>query len=259
MRLAATAASAIEPGALPPADHRPWPVPREPWVMAQTWERLLFVHWPVAPAALAGLLPPGLALHTRDGHAWLAVTPFHLTGLRARGLPPVPGLSRFHELNVRTYVIAGGKPGVWFLSLDAESAIAVAAARRLYHLPYFHARFAETVDGGRVRYASRRVHPGAPAAELEVVYAPVAPPAESAPGSLEWWLTERYCLYTVDDGRLLRAEIHHAPWPLQRAEATFTRNTMTAGHGVHLEGPPPLLHYAQRLDVVVWPPAAVAA
>lgn len=256
LRLVAHAGTLVEPGSLSAAEHRPWPLPEEPWVIAQTWQRLLFAHWPLAPEALAGKIPPGLTLDTWHGKAWVALTPFHLTGLRARGLPPAPGMSRFHELNVRTYVSTGRKPGVWFFSLDAESALAVAAGRRLYQLPYFQARFDETVDGDRVRYRSRRIQPGAPPAELDVTYGPIGPPARSATASIETWLTERYCLYAADrGGRLLRTEIHHAPWPLQPADAHVVRNTMAASHGIRLDGAPALLHYAQRLDVVVWPPA----
>jgi len=107
--------------------------------MAQTWNDLLFAHWPVAPNVLRALVPPELPLDTYDGTAWLAVTPFHMTGIRARGLPPIPGLSRFPELNVRTYVILDGKPGVYFFSLDVTSRMAVWGARTFYRLPYFHA------------------------------------------------------------------------------------------------------------------------
>lgn len=256
----AAAAAAAERGALPPADHRPWPLPAGPWVMRQTWRDLLFAHWPLPAAALHHLVPGGLHLQTFDGHAWLAVTPFVLTGLRPRALPALPGLSRFPELNVRTYVTAEGKPGVFFFSLDAGSALAVAAARALYALPYFRARFSVSTAGDRVVYASRRTHRGAPPAELSVEYRPTGASAAAAPGTLAHWLTERYCLYAVDRrGGLRRAEIHHPPWPLQPAEARILSNTMTAGLGLALPDVPPLLHFAGRLDVQVWPPEAVRA
>ena len=242
----------LEPGAGPPADHRPWPLPNAPWIMVQTWEDLLFAHWAVRRDVLRSLVPASLALDTFDGGAWIAITPFRVTGLRLRGLPPLPGLSSFPETNVRTYVSMNGKAGVYFLSLDAGSRLAVAAARRLYLLPYFDACFRITRAGARIRYASRRRHRGAPPAELRVDYSPAGPVERAEPGSLAWWLTERYCLYTIDrHGGVHRAEIHHAPWPLQPADAEIARNTMVASLPVALEGRP-LLHFARRLDVQIW-------
>jgi uncharacterized protein len=249
-------AARLEAGAVPPADHRLWPLPAAPWIIAQTWEDLLFAHWPVPPAALASLLPAGLRPDTFEGAAWLTLSPFRLTGFRLRGLPALPGLSDFPEVNVRTYSTLEGKPGVVFFSLDAGSRAAVAGARWLYHLPYFRARFAIATAGERIRYASRRV--GGRAAELVVEYGPSGPVRPAARDSLAWWLTERYCLYAVDTGgRVHRAEIHHEPWPLQPAEATITRNTLTEIVGAPVAGPP-LLQFARRLDVRVWLPHEAA-
>ena len=217
--------------------------------MAQTWHDLLFMHWPLAPEILRPLVPERLTLDTRDGRAWLAVAPFEVRGLRLRGTPPLPGISRFAELNVRTYVTYDRKPGIWFFSLDAASAPAVAGARRTYHLPYFHARMNIARAGGRIRYRSVRG-----AARLDVEYAPAGPARPPAPGTLEHWLAERYCLYALDGrGSLRRAEIHHLPWPLQPAEATLHENAM-APHGVALPPGAPLLHFAGRQDVIVWRP-----
>ena len=238
----------------PPAD-RSWPTPARPWVMVQTWRDLLFAHWPVATDALRRLIPPALTLQTFEGQAWLAVTPFVVTGLRVRGLPRLPGVSEFPEVNVRTYVTTGGKPGVFFFSLDAGSALTVMGARAAYSLPYFRARMTAEVRGGTVVYATRRTHRGAPPAELRAEYRPTGPVAFTAPGSLAAWLTERYCLYAVDRrGGLHRAEIDHPRWPLQPAEARFRVNTLTAGLGVELPAVTPLLHFSARLDVRVWLP-----
>ena len=236
------------------ATSRPWPPPEAPWLMAQTWEELLFAHWAVPPEQLRPALPPGLSLDVRDGAAWIGVTPFRVRGLRLRGTPPVPGLSRFAELNVRTYVTAGARPGIWFFSLDAARRAAVLAARRGYRLPYFHARMRVARRGGWIEYASdRRDSAGAPAS-LRARYGPAGPVRRPAAGTLEHFLTERYCLYAVHPRRgLLRAEIAHEPWPLQPAEATLRHNTMAAPLGLALEERP-LLHYARRLDVVIWPP-----
>jgi uncharacterized protein YqjF (DUF2071 family) len=186
--------------------------------MGQTWDDLLFAHWPVDAEPFRGHLPHGLELDTYDGRAWVGVTPFVVTGLRLRRTPALPFVSSFRELNVRTYVTAGGKPGIWFFSLDASSAAAVEAARRTYKLPYYRARIAVERRGGWVAYSCARAE-GVRPHVLEARYRPAGAVVEPAPGTLEHFLTERYCLYAEDGGRLLRAEIHHEPWPLQPAEA----------------------------------------
>jgi uncharacterized protein YqjF (DUF2071 family) len=222
--------------------------------MAQSWHDLLFAHWPLPVATLRSVVPSALTIDTFDGRAWLAVVPFHMTGVRPRGIPPLPGLSAFPELNVRTYVTVNGKPGVYFFSLDAGNRLAVEGARRLYCLPYFQARMEVAGDGGGVRYRSRRVDRRGAPAELRGHYGPVGEVFRARPGSLEAFLTERYCLYTIGPrGATLRVEIHHAPWPLQPAEAAFEVDTMTAGLGITRPAASPLLHFARRLDVVVWP------
>jgi uncharacterized protein YqjF (DUF2071 family) len=234
--------------------HRPWPLPAGPWVIAQTWHDLLFAHWPVEPAVLRPLLPPQLQIDMFDGRAWLAVVPFRMTGVRLRDTPSLPWLSAFPELNVRTYVTCGGKPGVWFFSLDAANSLAVAIARAWFHLPYFRARMSCEERGGWIQYASERTHRRAPAASLECRYRPVGDVFSLQAGTLEHFLTERYCLYATNArGPIIRAEIHHPPWPLQPAEAEFTRNSITQSMGIALASPP-LLHFARRQDVVVWPP-----
>lgn len=238
--------------------HRPWSLPDLPWVMGQTWEDLLFAHWPVDTQALRRIVPRQLELDEFGGSGWISVTPFVVRALRARWLPPLPLGSRFPELNVRTYVTVGGKPGIWFFSLDAGSRIAVAAARRAYRLPYFHARMARQRHGIGVSYRSDRVPWAGAAARLEVEYAPTGDVFVARPGSLEHFLAERYCLYALHgDGRLHRTEIHHPPWPLQPARARFAANTMTAPVGIDLDDRP-TLHFARRQDVLVWPPVAVA-
>ncbi|HVR74733.1 MAG TPA: DUF2071 domain-containing protein [Planctomycetota bacterium] len=221
--------------------------------MAQTWRHLLFMHWPVPREALQLFIPPGLELEERDGTAWLGIVPFTMTGVRPRLVPPIPGLSSTHELNVRTYVTAGGKPGVWFFSLDASSRSTVWGARTFFHLPYFHARMGLQTDGEAVTLSSRRIEPRTNPAELQVSYAPTGAVHLAPRGSLDEWLTERYCLYTTDRrGRLRRSKIHHPPWLLQAASAEIEANTMTSRLGVHLPETPPLLHFSRRQDVRVW-------
>lgn len=240
--------------------HRPYPLPAGAWVMRQTWYNLLFAHWPVPVEALRAKVPPQLELDLFDGQAWLGVVPFGMSGVYPRYTFPVPWLSRFLELNVRTYVRWGGRPGVFFFSLDAANPVAVAIARSWYKLPYFNAQMRlHPQPGGWLEYASERVHRDAPPAVLRGRYRPSGDVFFSTPGTLEAFLTERYCLYTVAAGVVYRGEIHHAPWPLQRAEAELATNTMAAPHGLVLTGPPALLHFVRSIDTVEWPIARVAA
>jgi uncharacterized protein YqjF (DUF2071 family) len=237
--------------------HRPFPLPRGPWVMAQSWFDLLFAHWPVPEAMLRAAVPPGIPIETFEGEAWIGITPFEVVGLHPRAVPPVPWLSRFPELNVRTYTTIDGRPGIWFFSLDAGRTAAAAAARLTYQLPYRRARMSIARSGGRIDYRSVSRDAGA---ALRVTYGPTGPPAPPAAGTLEHFLTERYCLYTLDRrGNLRRADIHHVAWPLQPAAAEMTENTMTQPFGIPLPDRPPLLHYAARQDVLIWPLVAGGA
>jgi uncharacterized protein YqjF (DUF2071 family) len=255
LRLAPGGEAAAQSRGLAQQAHRPWPMPRRRWLQGQTWRDLLFAHWPVPPEVLRGVVPPALPIDIWEGEAWIAVAPFEVTGWRLRGTLPVPLLSHFAETNVRTYTTVDGRPGVYFLSLDAASALAVAGARATYRLPYFRARMAIERSGGQVRYRSARV--GA-AASLRIVYQPAGAVFQARPGTLEHFLIERYCLYTVDGERVRRTDIHHPPWDLQAAQAEFAVNTMTTAAGVALPSREPLLHYARRQDVVIWSPRAAS-
>ncbi len=236
-------------------DHRPWPHPERPWAMAMRWSELLFLHRPLAPRLLEPLLPPALQLDTFEGDAWLGVVPFQMSGVRARGIPPVPGTSRFLELNLRTYVKHGGKPGVWFFSLDAASRLAVRGARSLFHLPYFDAEMSLEREGDSWLYRSERTHRRAPAAQWKGRYRATGPLFRSQPGSLEEWLTERYCLYAAKpSGQVLRGEIQHAPWPLQRAEAEIEKDGLfeQLGFAPDRIGTEGHLLFARGLTVAAW-------
>jgi uncharacterized protein len=213
--------------------------------MGQSWLDLMFAHWPLPETTLRQVVPATVPIDTFDGTAWIGVTPFEIVGAHLRGVPPLPWLSRFPELNVRTYTTIGGRPGIWFFSLDAASAAAVTAARRTYRLPYFRAAMRIECDGDRIAYRSARG-----GAHLEVAYAPVGEARPPAAGTLDHWLTERYRLYTLDRGRVRWGDIHHPPWPLQGATARFAINTMAP---VALPQREPLLHFARRQDVVIWP------
>lgn len=238
--------------------HRPWPLPRRSWLMGQSWLDLLFAHWRVEREALRRVVPPQLEIDAIDGSAWIGVTPFEVRGVRLRFTVPAPVVSSFPELNVRTYVTVDGMPGIYFLSLDAASRLAVIAARRAYRLPYFHAQMRIEREAGAIRYRSSRGDPSGPPAGLAARYEPHGPAFNAAPASLEAKLIERYCAYTLDEGGAVRrAEIHHPPWVLRSASAELEANTMAEPFGIALEGEP-LLHFARRQDVVIWPlePAA---
>ena len=232
--------------------------PQTRQVMRQVWRHLGFLHWPIASAALAPLLPPGLSVDTFDGVAYLGVVPFTIPLSRTPrlGLPVAPA---FHELNLRTYVHRDGRdPGVWFFSLDAASRLAVAGARLGYHLPYFHARISlEISDGPSISYSARRLGSGLPA-EFSGRYRPTGPAAPAAAGSLEFFLAERYLLYAWNGRALSSARVHHAPYPLQPAAAFEVRQSLTGAAGLPpFAEPPPLVHYAREVDVRIEGPRRV--
>jgi hypothetical protein len=237
--------------------HRPWKMPDRPWVMTQTWNDLLFAHWTVDAAMLRDKVPTAFELDLYDGVAWVAVVPFFMTNVAPRGVPSLPWVSEFAELNVRTYVRVGDRPGIYFFSLDAASAIAVKTARALFNLPYYTASMTLAPTGDAlIDYRSRRE---APAADFHATYRPVRPAFEPVAGTLEYFLTERYCLYNLDHrGAPYRLDIHHRRWSLQVADASVMRNTMAEACGIALVGPPQLLHFAKRQDAIAWLPEAIA-
>jgi uncharacterized protein len=232
--------------------HRPWPMPPGPWLMTQTWHNLLFAHWPIDAGELRALVPPRFEIDRFDGTAWLGVVPFYMTNVALRLMPfPFRG-SSFAELNVRTYVTVGDKPGVFFFSLDAGNPLAVSGARGLLNLPYYSA--AMTVDDhhGEIAYTSRR---DSPAAEFVARYHGRGDRNPPPRGSLEYFLAERYCLYAMDrSSRPYRLDIHHPPWPLESARAEITMNTMAEAAGIRLPSMAPLLHFSKRQDTVCWAP-----
>ncbi len=241
-------------GDLGEGGHRPWPPPRRPWWGTQVWHSLGFLHWPVPVGWLRSLVPEALEIEQFDGTAWVAVTPFWMSEVTLRGFPPPPLVSRFPELNTRTYVTREGRPGVWFFSLDAGSRLAVAVARARFRLPYHYARMSHRTDGRRVTYRSERKD-----VAFSGWYEPRGEIFHPRPGTVEHFLTERYCLYARDPkGRVYRAEIHHEPWPLQVAAAGIERNTMLTGQGIPVSAPPALVHFALRMEVKVWSPARLA-
>lgn len=237
-------------------DHRPWPIPSHSWAWRQSWCDLLFAHWRCPAEKLRHLVPRELEIETFDGSSWVGVVPFRMEGVMRRPLPDLPGISAFPELNLRLYVSCKDRPGVWFVSLDATNRLAIWAARRLFHLPYFHSRMTINKEDGWIVYRSTRA---CRADQIQFVarYRPGEALASSQPGTLEHFLTERYCLYAQSPrGQLFRAEVHHPPWPLHHAEAEIEINEVGRPHGIPLTGAPQTLHFAKRLDTVVWSPRA---
>ena len=223
--------------------------------MTQTWHDLLFAHWPIDPAVLRPLVPPQLPLDLFQGRCWIGVVPFRMSNIHPRYFLPTPGLSAFPELNVRTYVTLENKPGVYFFSLDAANLIAVWAARTFYHLPYFHADMSCKSDGESILYRSTRRRDSA---NFRARYCPTKQIELALPGTLEHWLTERYCLYTNVGSEVFRAEVHHCPWPLQAANAEIEINTVAKTAGIPDFDRDPLLHFARKLEVIIWPLRRVA-
>jgi uncharacterized protein len=245
-------------GSLNETAHRPWPLPQSAWVMTQTWHDLLFAHWPLSVEVLREKVPRSFPLDRFDNQAWLGIVPFYMTNVAPRFLPALPWVSSFPEMNVRTYVTVDGKPGVYFFSLDAANPVAVAAARTLLRLPYFTASMTGESWDGYIHYASRRASSGESGAEFTGRYRATGPVVKPTPGTLEHFLTERYCLYAIDHAnRPYRLEIHHGPWPLQSGEADISSNTMAEAAGLRLPMIAPLLHFSKRQDMVAWSPERI--
>ena len=246
-------------------------------LMHQHWGQLLFMHWPIDAELLRPLIPSQLSIDTFDGSAWIGEIPFTMWGIRASFLPPIPGASAFHELNVRTYVHWNGVPGVWFFSLDAANSLAVWGARTFYHLPYFNAEMSLTQKGNTIDYSSRRKDSltygeffaaeadeifgvakaerlrNLPRAELNASWTIGEPLAQSSPSSIEFFLTERYCLYSVHRRRLYRSRIFHEPWPLRQAILNAHQSTMIESLGIAAPRENPWLHCAEAIAVDIWP------
>lgn len=235
--------------------------PDQPVLMHQNWRHLLFLHWEIPAAELQAMLPSRLTVDTYEGKAYVGLIPFTLDGVRPVMTPPLPWISQFHEINVRTYVHLDGRdPGVWFFSLDASSKLAVAAARAACKLPYFDAEmdFRATDDPlPTIDFDSRRNDArGAMPANAHLRYQPAeGPVTPAAPGTLEHFLIERYILYAEDEQRqLYRARVHHQPYPVQRADVLALSETLVWAAGIRrAEGVGGLRHYAREVNVKVYP------
>ncbi len=235
--------------------------PEQQVLMHQNWHHLLFLHWEVPPHLLQVLIPPELTIDLFEGKAYVGLIPFTITGVRPVLAPPLPGISSFHEVNVRTYVHRAGRdPGVWFFSLDAASTLAVAAARAAYKLPYFFANITMDVSRDplpRIDYTAHRDDPrGKMPAHAHIRYQPAEGPITHAvPGTIEHFLLERYILYSFDeDHRLHRARVHHQPYPIQRVDVPHWEESLVWAAGIKRSGEIAMKHYAREVNVKVYPP-----
>ncbi|MDP4084081.1 MAG: DUF2071 domain-containing protein [Bacillota bacterium] len=228
-------------------EHRPYPLPSTPWIMTQTWEHLLFLHWRVPQTLLRPLLPPELELDTYEGHAWISALPFRVTHQKMRGLPEIPLFNTFLELNVRTYVKYKGFSGVYFFSLDANHPLAVCGAR-VFSLPYKHATMKMKIENQSIAFTSKRIFSNN--GRFDAEYKPVSEPIFTLSGTLDSWLLERYCLFTKWGKQLLQGDIHHKKWEVSKVKVAFTENTV-GPFGRPSE--PPLLHYSSIKKTFIWP------
>jgi uncharacterized protein len=217
------------------------------WLMKQTWEHLLFLHWQVPVEALKEKIPPQLELDTYNGKAWVGIIPFAINHMRVHGLPEIPFARSFLECNVRTYVTYNGEPGVYFFSLDADHAPAVTGARSLFHLPYFHADMKMDIDQETIHYRTKRVHKGTNGESLRMNYTPGGQiPVEK--DSLTEWLTERYCLWAVKGNQVFKGDIAHEPWELYEADYTIQEQALWPG----LSGKAAHQCYSPKQTAYIW-------
>jgi uncharacterized protein YqjF (DUF2071 family) len=220
--------------------------------MHQKWGKLLFMHWRLDPKLLRPLVPQGLEIDTFDGSAWIAIVPFTMWDIRAFPpyAPAVPGLNSMHELNVRTYVHLNGTPGVWFFSLDCNNTAAVFGARTFYYLPYYNAKITLEQNDLEIVYSLNRTDE--PPANFHASWTIGQPIPHSESDSLDFFLTERYCLFSEHKGKLYRSRIHHPRWPLQTATLNSHSSTMISACNLPEPADPPILNYAEEIAVDIW-------
>lgn len=235
--------------------HRPWPLPLQNWAWRQSWNELLFIHYRCDARDLRALVPDALKIQEYDGSAWIGVVPFEMNRVMRRPLPDLPWFSNFLELNVRLYVEKDGRPGVWFLSLDATNPLVVWGGQKFFGLPYRRADIESMPKPlGEGQYRSRRLGSNEPA-ELEVQFETFGEDYFAKPGTLELFLTERYCFYSETRGELHRSDVHHLPWPLKKVSGEVLLNTVLPK--IPLPKQEPLFHFSHGVDVVCWNPVGV--
>ncbi|USK52157.1 DUF2071 domain-containing protein [Bacillus sp. CMF12] len=239
--------------------YRPFPLPDKPWVMEQIWTDVLFAHWPVPAEIMEEHIPSQLTLDTYNGTAWVGIVPFWISKMRVRGLPPLPIMKSMNELNVRTYVEYEGMKGVYFFSLDADNFLAVTGARILYFLPYMNAEMQVSKCEGLINYESRRTHSHSESGQFKADYKPISSPFNSKPGTLDEWLTERYCLWVTKGEKVFRGDIHHTKWQLHEASCTIHQNTLASFLPRKYFKGEPIVHYSPEKHAYFWPLIKVAS
>ncbi|MBO9562990.1 MAG: DUF2071 domain-containing protein [Niastella sp.] len=226
--------------------HRTWALPTGKWAYYQEWNRVLFLHWKVPARELQALLPNHLELDLYEGNAWISLVPFTMEKIRPNGLPAFTPISNFHEINVRTYVTAEGKPGVYFLNIEAHKYLSAYISRLLSGLPYEKSRMTRGIIKSRQAYSSENQRK---AFQLHTIFETGNLVAHKT--VLDIWLTERYCLYLGRNKKLYRYQIHHHPWTLQEVKIKDLITSYTIGN-ISLDTPPDLAHYSEGVQVIAW-------
>ena len=233
--------------------HRPWPLPSSLWNMQQKWRNLLFCHWPISPDILRPFIPSSLQLDTFNQWAWIGIIVFKMEGIYLRGMPIISVVPGFAEINVRTYVQYNGKPGIFFLSLDVGDWASLHIAKRWYHLPYQASDVIFRTESPLHYCQSKRRREQSIPAEFKVKYAPNSDIFIPKQGTIDHFLTERYCLYSTDlQGNLYSGEIHHQAWPLQHAEAEISSSTLLSPFGIDITDVLPLFHFSKGVNTLFW-------
>ncbi|MBB6443954.1 YqjF family protein [Bacillus benzoevorans] len=234
-------------------EHRPNPLPDLPWVSTQRWEDVLFLHWPVSPDLLTPHLPQSLQLDLYDGTAWIGMVFFQVKGMRPRLLPAVPFISSYLQLNVRTYVTYKGRSGVYFFRLTVDSILACFLAKTWYSLPFMMAEIKMDSQGDDIHMVSKRKI-GKFEERMSCSYTPEASVFHTQMNTLDHWLFERYCSWNMRQGTLLRIDIHHTKWNLQKAAAVIRSNTVTDFLTAKISQNNPIVHYSSAKQALFWPP-----
>ncbi|KAB2334776.1 DUF2071 domain-containing protein [Cytobacillus depressus] len=233
--------------------HRPWQLPSKHWIMRQTWSNLFFTHWPIAPEILRPYIPQSLQIDTFNRYAWVGIILFVMEGIYPRGLNYKSILPSFPEINVRTYVQCDDKPGIYFLSIDVGDWASYTIAKRWFRLPYFSSHVSFQKEDQTFQFGSKRKGNSNSPITFNGKYIPLPKIFYPKKGTLDHWLTERYCLYSKDQrGNLYCGEIHHRPWPLQYAESEIHMNTLLSPFNIDLNEVKPISHYSKGVDSLIW-------
>ncbi|MGV3467279.1 MAG: YqjF family protein [Heyndrickxia sp.] len=233
--------------------HRPFPLPSKKWIMRQAWRNVLFLHWPVPVEKLRPHIPSSLQIDTFKGSAWLGIILFVLEGIFPLGISSLSLTPSFPETNVRTYVKYNGKPGIYFMSIDVENWASLKIAKRWYRLPYHSAQIFYQKEGQNFNFHSIRKDNESPSIYLKGQYSPISEVYYAKEGTLDHWLTERYCLYSSNNvASIYCGDIHHQPWPLQKAEIDLVRNTLFTPFNFDFSKVKPIAHFSTGLDSLMW-------